>query len=240
MKTSRLFIGLILALGFLTSCDHDSIRASDEVTSLDYSIPDYSRVKISNAFNAYVTFSDTEESIRIEANENLHGKIIVKREGNALVIRLKKLTNVRGNATLKVYITIKNIAEFDMAGASSLTLENEWDVQNGKIELSGASDFNGRVTVDRLDLDMGGASRANIFGNIGSLHADLSGSSHIRDYDLLVERLNLDMSGASEAFISVNESIDIEASGASELNYKGTAVITRKKLSGASEINHRD
>jgi len=240
MKTQHIFIVLVLSLVLFTSCEKETIRASGEVTSLNYSIPDYSRVKISNAFNAYVTFSDTEESIRIDANENLHGKIIVKREGNALVIRLKKLTNVRGNATLNAYITTKNIADFDLSGASSLSLENLWDVQNGKVELSGASDFTGEVLADRLELDMGGASNANIYGNIGTLHADLSGSSDIRDYDLLIERLNIDMSGASEAFISVNESIDVEASGASELNYKGSAVIISKELSGASEINHQD
>jgi len=240
MRTSNFLIGIILALGLLSSCDYDSIRASGEITSLNYNIPDYSRVKISNAFNTYVTFSDTEESIRIEANENLHSKIIVKRDGNALVIRLKKLTNVRGNATLNAYITTKNVAEFDLAGATTLTLENLWDVQNGRVEISGASDFTGEILADRLDLDLGGASAANIYGDVGLMYANLSGSSDIRDYDLMVERLNIDMSGASEAFLSVSESIDIEASGASELNYKGDATIGHKDLSGASEIKNRN
>jgi len=240
MKIQKIIIALVLTVGFLTSCNHDSIRASDEVNSLNYSIPDYSRIKVSNAFNVYVTFSDTEESVRIEANENLHNEIIVKRDGNALVIRLKKLTNVRGNATLNAYITTKNIVEFDMTGASNLTLENVWDIQNGTIELSGASDFTGEVLADRLELDLGGASGANIYGSVGSMYADLSGSSDIRDYDLSVERLNIEMSGASEAFLSVSELIDIEASGASELNYKGAAEIGRKELSGASEIKNRN
>ena len=240
MNTSKLFIVLILSIGLLTSCDHDTIRASDEVTTLDYSIPDYSKIKVSNAFNVYVTFSETEESVRIEANENLHNKIIVKRDGNALIIRLKKLTNVRGNATLNAFITTNNIAEFDMGGASSLTLENPWNVQNGIIELSGASDFTGEVLADRLELDLGGASTTNIFGNVGSMYADLSGSSDIRDFDLSVERLNIEMSGASEAYLSVSQLIDIEASGASELNYKGAAEIGRKELSGASEIKNKN
>ncbi len=33
MKKVNVFIGLILTLGFLNSCDHDTIRASGEVTS---------------------------------------------------------------------------------------------------------------------------------------------------------------------------------------------------------------
>lgn len=236
MKTKSIVIVLILALGFLSSCDHDTIRASDEVSSLEYSIPDYSTVQVSNAFNTNVTFSDTEESIRIEANENLHDRIIVQREGNSLIIKLKKFTNVRGNATLNAYIVTKDISKFDMAGASKLTLENVWNSSEGRIELSGASNFTGEVAIDRLNLDMGGASSLDIYGNSSSLDANLSGSSDIRDFDLSVVDLKIQMSGASEASLSISESIDIRASGASSLQFKGDAKITYKRLTGASEI----
>jgi hypothetical protein len=236
MKTNSIVLVVVLALGLLTSCDHETIRAVDEVNSLEYAIPDYSTVKVSNAFNTKVTFSDTEESIRIEANENIHDRIIVQREGNALVIRLKKFTNVRGNATLNAYIVTKDISKFDISGASKLTLENVWNISDGRIELSGASNFKGEVVADRLNLDMRGASGLDLYGNASSLDAELSGSSDIRDFDLSVEDLKMEMSGASEAYLSISKSIDIRASGASSLKFKGDAKITYKRLTGASEI----
>ncbi len=240
MKKASLFFGLILAFAVLNSCDHDTIRASGKVTSLDYSIPSYSELHISDAFNTYITFSDTEESVRIEANENLHDKISVKREGNALVIGLEKFSSVSGNATMNAYIVTNDIATFDISGASRLTLENEWLVTDGRIDLSGASDFTGEVNSERLYLDMAGASRLDLFGNAASLNAKLSGSSGIRDYDLNVENLKIELSGASEAFLNVNETIDVTASGASVLNYKGDATVTNKKLSGSSEVKNRN
>lgn len=240
MKTKSIVIVIILALTILTSCDHDTIRAEGEVTSLDYSIPEYSALRVSDAFNVYVSFSDTEESIRIDANDNLHDKIIVKRDGNTLVIRLKTFTNVRGNATLNAYISTKDIQRFDLGGASRVTLENEWNVRKGSLELSGASDFTGEIIADQLNLDMSGASNVDLFGRVISVDADLSGSSDMKDYDLDVQSLRIDLSGASEAFLSVSESIDIEATGASVLNYKGDASITHKDLSGASEIKNKD
>ena len=87
---------------------------------------------------------------------------------------------------------------------------------------------------------MGGASKADIYGNVESLYADLSGASDLRDYDLISERLNIELSGASEAFLSAQESIDIDASGASVLNYKGDAVINHKKLNGSSRLKNRN
>lgn len=240
MKT-KLFIGfIILSFGFLTSCDHDTIRATGEVTSLEYSIPDFSELEISDAFNAYVTFSDTEESIRIEANDNLHDKIVVKREGNALVIGLKKFTSIRGNATLNAYIVTKKILTFDISGAARVTLENAWVESDARIDLSGASDFMGEIAAERLYLDLAGASNLDLYGNTAFLNAKLSGSSEIHDYDLEVENLKMELSGASEAFLTVTETIDIRASGASVLNYKGNATVNNKKLSGTSEIRNRN
>lgn len=236
MKTKAVVFVFVLAIGLLTSCDHDTVRASDEVSSLEYAIPDYSTLQVSNAFNTQVIFSDTEESIRIEANDNLHDRIIVKRDGNSLVIKLKKFTQVRGNATLNAYIVTKDISKFDISGASKITLENLWNTTEGRIELSGASNFTGEVAAEDLYLDMGGASSLDIYGSTNSLDAELSGSSDIRDFDLAVKNAKLEMSGASEAYLSINESIDIRASGASSLKFKGDAKITYKRLSGASEI----
>lgn len=240
MKTKITVIGIIFSLVFFTACDHERIRVSDEISSLNYSIPNYSKLKVSHAFNVYVTFSDTEEQIRIEANANLHDRIVVKRDGNSLVIKLKEFTQVRGNATLNAYITTNSISDFDISGATNLNLENAWLIQDGTIDASGASKIRGEISAGRLEIDLSGASRADLYGASNSLNADLSGSSEIRDFDFSVERLHIDLSGASEAYLLVNESISVEASGASTLHYKGNAAITHKDLSGASELRNRN
>lgn len=240
IKSKSLAIVCSFMLLTLFSCDYDHIRVDKEITSLEYAIPAYSEIKISNAFDAYITFSDTEESIIIEANDNLHDRILVQREDNALTIKLKNFTSVKGNATLKAYITTNNIHKFEAKGASNITFENEWIVNDGRIELTGASELYGEVNANHLRFDLRGASELDLFGSATILDANLSGSSDFRDYDLTVARLDIDMTGASEAAMSVTESIDIEARGASVLSFKGDAVITRKELSGASELKNRN
>ncbi len=44
------------------------------------------------------------------------------------------------------------------------------------------------------------------------------------------------MSGASDAYLSIAETIDVVASGASSLTYKGEATIGTKRLSGSSQL----
>ncbi|MCR9229079.1 MAG: DUF2807 domain-containing protein [Flavobacteriaceae bacterium] len=76
------------------------------------------------------------------ANNNLHENIVFEKDGDQLIVRLKDRTSVRGKAVMKAYITTKNLSKFSIAGASKLILENQWEVQDGKITVSGASDFN--------------------------------------------------------------------------------------------------
>ncbi|HMB63630.1 MAG TPA: head GIN domain-containing protein [Eudoraea sp.] len=240
MKSRTLSACLIVLACIFTSCEKETIRVSGKVVQREVNLSGYSGLKVSNAFNVVLNFSETEEKIIVEANEDIQDRIVVELEGNDLIVRLKRYTNIRGSATLNLYITTRQINHYDISGASDIVLDDGLTAENVRIALSGASRFTGELAADVLDIEFSGASDADIFGQAGVLRANLSGASILRDYDLIVDKLNLDLSGASNAFLTAMEEIDITASGASTLNYKGNAVVTRKDLSGASEINKKD
>jgi hypothetical protein len=240
MKKQAIIFSLATLFTFLTSCDYDTIQAEGEVTSKQHDITGYSELRVSDTFQVHVIFSDTEEGVRIEANNNLHDKIVVEKDGNQLIIRLKNRTSVKGNATLNAYVTTQNLSTLFVSGASELTLDDAWVIHNGSIYVSGASHVYGEVDADALHTVIDGASTLDLYGNVSSLNAKLYGSSDMRDYDLHIFDLNMELAGASVAFLSVDESIDVSASGASTLNYKGAAVITRSELSGSSKVIHKN
>ncbi|MDX1769818.1 MAG: head GIN domain-containing protein [Arenibacter troitsensis] len=236
MKTKSMGIYLIAICGLFLSCDHEIIRARGEITTREVNITGYSALKVSDAFNVYVQFSDTEEKIEIEANENLHDKIVVEMVDGTLGIRLRNFTSIRGNPTLNAYIVTKRITDFDLSGASKVSLESELLASDVSIELTGASEFTGELDLEQLQVEAGGAAHLDLFGKVDKLDVSLSGASTLKNYDLLAKALDIRLSGASDAYLSVSETIDIDASGASKLRYKGSPVINKVKLSGASEI----
>lgn len=223
---------------FLFSCDviDNQVVPVNKVTTTQTSISDYDMIEASYAFTVYVTFSDEEESIEIEANDNLHQYIEVKKENNILKIGLERNIHIRGTATLNAYITTKNISDYMALGASRIIVENKIEAMDAHIYLSGASTFSGKLAVDQLNVDLSGASHLDISGLANDLDVEASGASIIRDYGLETNTLEADLSGASNMYVTVDEGIDVEASGASVLHYKGSAVITRQNLSGASTI----
>jgi len=237
---SKLIFGFSAIVLLVSSCETESIRASDEISTREYSFSDYSELQVSGDFEAFVRFSDTEERIEIETNENLQDKILVSKDGNALKIRLQNNINVRGNATMKAYITTRNISQYRVSGDSFVELENKLIASNVSIDVTGDSRFTGEIETSALFMDLKGDSEVDAFGTTDTLNADLSGDSKLKDYDMLVKDLILELSGDSKAFLSVSETIDIDASGDSVLNYRGEAEIIRQRLSGDSKVRKRD
>ena len=235
MKKTILLTGLFFLI-ILTSCEKETVNVSGEVTRVQVNLKGFTGLKVASAFNIFVTFSDTEEEIIVEANEDIQNLVIVEMIDNNLEIKLKKQTNIRGNATMNVYITTKNINYYLATGASKITLESELIAELAKIDLSGASIFTGQLNTDILELQAEGASKIDIFGQTGEFKAELSGGSGLLNYDFLVKNITIALSGASNAQLTVSESIKIDASGASSLTYMGDALVTQKHLTGASEL----
>ncbi len=241
MKTKSILTYIMLfALVFLASCDRETVRVSDAVSTREVRISGFTGLEVAQSFRAFVTFSDTEEKIEIEANDNVHDKILVSLDGDNLYVRIKPNTNLRGDVTLNLYITTSSLERFRASGASKIRLENALSEREVFIRLSGSSDFLGEINADETRVYASGASKADIFGSTSFLEAELAGSSTLQDLDFQVADLDIELSGASDAYLSVSDRIDVEASGSSTLTYRGDAVIRKQDLSGASEIIKRD
>ena len=241
MKTRNIFmiaLGLTFGLG---SCTKDSfhVHPSRTVTTQEVYLNNFSSIDISNAFEAWIEFVDSGEYITVEANENLHDYIVVEKNGRELEVRLKRNTNIRGDATLKVYIGLDHLDHLDVSGASTAYLENTLDETELGLHVSGASHVEGDIHVDRLDAQISGASSLEFTGYAYETHADISGASYMGSYDLETDRLDIDLSGASSAALTVNDKMWVDASGASNLYYRGDPSIRRLQLSGASDIRRR-
>lgn len=238
MKTNVFSFILVSINLFLFSCDvlDKDVVPEGKVTTTNATYNDYTIIDASSAFTVYVTFSDTEESIEIEANDNLHQYIEVKKENNILKIGIDRNINVRGSATLNAYITTKHVSGYSASGASRFFVENTISSDEANIYLSGASTFTGELNVNRLNIDLSGASVLNIQGKTDTFDATASGASMVKDYGFETNMLIAELSGASNMYVTVDEGIDIEASGASILHYKGSAAINYQNLSGAASV----
>lgn len=241
MKLKIILSSLVIFVLF-TGCEFSKtlVTPVDDISTKEFSFSGYSDLIVSHAFKVQVYFSDKEESITIEANENLHQYIKVVKDGYALHIGLDNNILVKGRATLKAYVTTEALNSFSGSGASRIAVEdliNETDVT---VDLSGASYFTGEVHAEELKADLSGASKVDVSGFAEECSISASGTSKLRDYALKTDYLYADLSGASNVYITINKEISIQASGASNLYYKGQAFPISQDLSGGSKIIKTD
>ncbi len=237
MKTT--FIITLLSLFAFTTSACNKIKPSKKITTEERTVEAFEKLHVSNAFNVSVTYGSATSKLTVEANDNLMKHIITELDGDYLVIKLDPKISVKSNATLKINITVPKLTEIKASGASSVEFLSELSTSNLNLNLSGASALKGDVNLTSCNFNLSGASNIDVTGSINTAKATLSGASSIGNYNCSIDTLSINLSGASSGSLTVNELININASGASSLNYKGNGTINNKELIGASSINKK-
>ena len=140
---------------------------------------------------------------------------------------------------LKAYVSYNTLEKISASTGSDVVLYGTLKTSTLTLNISGGSDFRGAVEVDVLKVDQSGGSDIDISGKAQTLSIEASGGSDFDGYDLITETCTADASGGSDINITVNKELSAEASGASDIIWKGKATVKRSAASGAGSVSHR-
>ncbi len=197
----------------------------------------FTSIKVSNAIHLYLSKGDTE-AIAISADEEKYKQgIKTEIENGELHIFYDgpRVWNGR-NQKLNVYVSYKSLEQITASSASNVLLAGIMELPMLNIKISGASDFKGQLNIGELNVRLSGASDMKLSGTVKNITIECSGASDFKSYDLISETAVVKASGASDITITVNKEITANASGASNVYYKGDAILKEKHSSGASSI----
>ena len=199
----------------------------------------YHAVEVSSGIDLFL--SEGEESVAVSASETkFRERIKVEVKNGVLKIWYDyKNPNVQldwGNKKMKAYVSYKTLDKVGGSGGSDVFVYGTIKSPNLKINVSGGSDFEGKVEVNDLAIDASGGSDVRISGTVKKVDIDASGGSDFKGYELAADICNLQASGGSDVYITVNKELSAEASGGSDVHYKGTGLIRDIKSSGSSSV----
>ena len=195
-------------------------------------------INVSNAFDVYLT-QGKEEAVAVSASEQkFKDKIKVEVKDGVLNIRFENGLHFNsGKMKLKAYISFINIDKLVASGACDVFVLETLKADKLDINLSGATDLKGKLDIKDLSVDISGASDMKVSGNASNLNVEASGASDFKGYDFTTNDCTAKASGASSVQITVKETLNAHATGASDIHYKGEARIHEMKSSGASSIS---
>lgn len=245
MKTSvKIGIAIAYILAVLTSScvgfNEKSVKLSGVTKVSTKEVSAFDKVDVSGAIDVIVNIGNKSEVV-IEADSAIMPYIVTEVKDRELRIYNKDIIgfyNFKNNKIL-VTITTPSILELESSGACDVTI-NDLKTDMFKVSLSGACDLIGSFECNVLDFESSGSSDSKLRGKVKNCNIELSGACDIKALDLEVDSLKIEGSGSSNVEITVQNSLDVELSGASELRYKGEPKYIKTDMSGVAQLTKVD
>ncbi|MDR3266984.1 MAG: DUF2807 domain-containing protein [Tannerella sp.] len=223
-------------IGKLDFTGIDSRGSIDVIISSSSNVP----VKVSGDENLidYVNVSVVKGILTLRNKEGVsystkHGlKVTVPNNGKIKNILISGSSDLLAESTLtgeEFFVTCKGSSDF----------KGDINTQKCELNMSGSSDFIGNIEAKHVDINCSGSSDCKITGFAGDCKISMTGSSDFKGYGFTALKADCRASGSSDIQITCNEEISVNASGSSDVYYRGNAKVINKSLSGSSDLYNR-
>ena len=234
----KLFTAVALSI-FLTSCHNffgEHIHGDGNIKKENRSVSTFTGVDVSGGLDIYVK-QDSATSVTIETDANLQQYIITRVEDGVLHIYQENNTSIEGTKGITIHVSNPSFNSFEASGACDIRGENKIQYANEiQLHATGASNIELDLNAPKVSGEISGASGLKLSGTTKDLMINASGASNAKCYELMTENADVDLSGASSANVFASVKITGEASGASDLRYKGSATTVTVNTSGAGSV----
>ena len=230
---------LIIALISLQSCvfgdwDNGVVGEGDVVTET-IDVDGFTGIHASSGIDVNILQGDF--FVEVVADENLHEYITVEREGNNL--RIGSERNIYRAKSKLVNVTLPELDNIKISSAGDVEAKTDFECKDLDIQISSAGDLKLGVEADNIDISISSSGDCNIWGRTEGLDARLSSAGDLNAFDLAADYVKVYVSSAGDASVFANKEIEMSASSAGNIYYKGDAKVLKSSTSSAGSIIKR-
>lgn len=238
MKQLGSFLLIISAI-FFQSCIYgdwnNGVSGDGIVTTEIINAEGFTGVHASSGIDVLISQGDF--FVEVVADENLQQYIKVERIGSTLRIGSEK--NIYRAESKVVNVTLPELKEIKISSAGDVVAENDFKCENLNIDISSAGDLSMGVDAEDISVSISSSGDCDLWGSANSLDARLSSAGDLNAFDLDADYVTIRVSSAGDASVTANKEIDMIASSAGNIYYKGDARVTRSTTSSAGSIVRR-
>lgn len=220
----------------LSSC---SFVLSDQVSpqgeeDKTFDVKDFTKLDLGSAFYVMVSPSPTFEVKATGDASDIDDLDVRVVDGELKIDYLNKYRTIK-RYRMNIVVKMPSLKEADFSGAADAEIEDFGQLSTFDLEASGASKVRLRSAVKDIQLNVSGTSTVNLMKPVDTVTADISGASTLNAFEANSKKAYLGVSGASQVNIAVSELLDVDASGASTVLYRGSPEV-KEKTSGSSKV----
>lgn len=215
--TNRIAIILFpvwIALG--AGCHLPGVRGNGRMKTEERPVTTFNNVDAGGAFE--IEWQNGSPSLRLTTDENLLPYIENTISGDTLRLRTREY--VWPTHGIKVVISSPTRAGAKIRGAVKLIVN----------QLRGPT----------FALESQGASEVSLTGNIDRLLVDMTGASQLAADGLQAKTAEISTTGAGDADVVATDKLRVVITGAGKVTYSGNPATIEKHITGAGSIRHKD
>jgi len=235
MKTTKYI--MILSLLAITLSAGAQVRktvyARGPVTTEERKAGSFHSISVNTGITVYLS-QGNEESIRVEADENLHEYIITEIRGGVLNIYTR--FTLRNAKSRNVYVTMKEVRSLKTTSAGDIKGQTPLVADVLILSTSSAGDIRLEVRANQIKAGSSSSGDLTLRGTADRLSASLSSAGSLKAYDLTVREADISVSSAGDAKITVTERLKARASSAGDIRYRGKPKYIDAHSSSAGSI----
>ncbi len=234
--TNRLRLGFLIAvlIALLAGCDGDDgpgsserIDGSGTVITETRSVSGFDGVTLMSAGRLMLT-QGTEESLTIEADDNLMAYLKTQVSGGSLKISAEKdgaSYNLDPSQEIVFRIGVIELSDLSVFGGGDIVME-ALETDRLDLEVMGAADVEiGNLTANELSIEIPGAANLDLAGTVPVQDVNWLGAGDYDGGDLRSETVDISVLGAASIEVWVTDALDISLTGAGTVNYYGMPAV---------------
>ena len=178
-----------------------------------------------------------QQSVTVEADDNLHQHIKTELKGNTLEITAD--TNIGNAQSKKITVVLPQIKSIESAGGSQVSSRGTLKEDSIELTSNGGSGLTVTIETRNLKTDASGGSHTSIKGTTENLEADASSGSSIDAENLKTENVRAESSSGSSITVNPKRNLTAEASSGAHIYYVSTPAQLKQNASSGGGVSQK-
>ena len=205
-----------------------TVEGNGNMVTKDIAVSSFEILKASGIYELRLSQGD-KESVKIEADENLHQYFNVKNEGNSLVIDMDKLkkVNLKTKSKMKVYVTFKKLKEMELKTVGNVASDENLSFENLSFKNRSVGNVDIELTVNKLELSNTSVGNITLDGKAQDVNVINTGVGSLHAGNFVVQTMNIENSGVGNAEVNAQKNLKVKDSFLGKVKNKGAAPVRK-------------
>jgi hypothetical protein len=239
MNTRILLPGILtIVAALLSGCGLNVIQGSGHVITETRPVSDFSRVELLGSGEVVLT-QDDQESLTVEAEDNLMSRIRTEVRGHTLYLSLDydDLPEIiLPTRTIRYHVSLKTVEGLTLSGSGNIRAEQlKADVLDMTISGSG-NIILGSLTAKTTNSRITGSGKCEVGGGTAQTQTVvISGSGDYDGEKLAGETITVRITGSGKARVWAQDTLEAHITGSGDVVYSGTPHVT-ELITGSGRV----